>query len=278
MNELIVRDELKAVIGETNAFEFLASLPGQPMREVASRSTRLVQIGGQSYYCKYHHGVGWQEILKNLLIGRLAVVDASSERLASERLNEAGVKTLKVAAFGRRGSNPATRESFLLTDPVSPALSLEGLALCWQITRPEAAVRRALIRRVAKITRAMHESGVNHRDFYLCHLLLQTDSELSVHAIETARITIIDLHRAQCRERVPKRYLVRDLAGLYFSVMELGLSKSDRLRFLAAYFAAPLRQSLIEHDALLRRIERRAQGLFNKAVRKRILPSQIYLS
>lgn len=278
MFELIVRDELKATLGRTDAFQLLASLPGQSMREVSSRSTKLVRIGDQPYYCKFHQGVGWREILKNLLVGRLAVIDANSERRASERLNAAGVETLVVAAFGRRGLNPATRQSFLLTDPVSPALSLEALALCWQLNPPSPAIRRALIRRVARITRAMHDAGVNHRDFYLCHLLLQTQSELSVPAIEGARITVIDLHRAQCRKRVPKRYLVRDLAGLHFSSMELKLSKTDRLRFLAAYFDVPLRHSLKIHSSVLRRIDQRARNLFRKAVRKHILPSQIYLS
>lgn len=278
MNELVVRPELKTVLEHVDAFDYLANLPGQSMREVASRSTKLVRIDGKPYYCKFHQGVGWREILKNLLIGRLAVVDASSERLASERLNAAGIESLAVAAFGRRGSNPATRESFLLTDPVSPALSLEALALCWQLNRPMPAVRRALIQRVARIARAMHSAGVNHRDFYLCHLLLQADSKLTVSTVDSARITIIDLHRAQCRTHVPTRYLIRDLAGLHYSAMELELSTTDKMRFLAAYFDKPLRQCLVERASFLTRIDRRAKGLFRKAVRKHILPSQIYLS
>ncbi|MCR9278894.1 MAG: lipopolysaccharide core heptose(I) kinase RfaP [Pseudomonadaceae bacterium] len=277
MNELIARPELKPLLEAGDAFEVLMNLPGQSMREVASRSTRLVRIADKPYYCKFHRGVGWREIFKNLIIGRLAVVDANNERLASERLTAAGVESLSVAAFARRGANPATRESFLLTDPVSPALSLEALALCWQLNRPAPAVRRALIRRVAKLARAMHDAGVNHRDFYLCHLLLQTDSALTVEAIDRARLTIIDLHRAQCRERVPQRYLIRDLAGLHYSSMELRLSRADRLRFLSAYFNKPVRQCLAEDRRHLDRIDRRASDLFRKAQRKGILPSQIYL-
>jgi len=46
---------------------------------------------------------------------------------------------------------------------------------------------------------------------------------------------VIDLHRAQLRPHIRRRYRVKDLAGIFFSAMDLGLSRRDALRFIAAY-------------------------------------------
>jgi heptose I phosphotransferase len=89
----------------------------------------------------------------------------------------------------------------------------------------------------------MHQGGVNHRDFYLCHFLLHLDPPPTP---EHFRLSLIDLHRAQLRARTPRRWRDKDLAALYFSVLDIGLTKRDLLRFLAAYFARPLRLLLRE--------------------------------
>ncbi len=86
---------------------------------------------------------------------------------------------------------------------------------------------------------------------------------------------LIDLHRAQLRARVPYRWLVRDLGGLLYSTLDIGLTRGDRLRFLSEYFELPVRDLLLQHDRLLRAVERRAAQLYAKAERKRILPRQL---
>ncbi|MDH3641843.1 MAG: lipopolysaccharide core heptose(I) kinase RfaP, partial [Gammaproteobacteria bacterium] len=70
------------------------------------------------------------------------------------------------------------------------------------------------------------------------------------------------------------RWLVKDLGGLYYSAMDIGLTRRDVLRFLVWYFEQPLRDILSGNAALLRDIEARADQLYAKAERLEILPRQ----
>jgi len=48
-------------------FDMIMQLEGKVFRDVPRRKTSQVQIGGQSYFIKQHFGVGWPEVIKNLL-------------------------------------------------------------------------------------------------------------------------------------------------------------------------------------------------------------------
>ena len=77
------------------------------------------------------------------------------------------------------------------------------------------------------------------------------------------RQRLIDLHRAQIREHTPRRWRVKDLAGLYFSAMDCGLTRRDLLRFIRHYGAGRPRQA--SDQRLWRQVERQATGLYRKA-------------
>jgi heptose I phosphotransferase len=47
---------------------------------------------------------------------------------AYERLTELGVDTMRAVAYGERGSNPARRQSFMITEELAPTISLEDFA------------------------------------------------------------------------------------------------------------------------------------------------------
>ena len=81
-------------------------------------------------------------------------------------------------------------------------------------------------------------------------------------------MSLIDLHRAQVRPRVPQRWRYKDLAGLYFSALGIGLTQGDKLRFLRRYFQRPLRDILNEEEQLLRMLERQAARLQGRYQRK----------
>ena len=125
--------------------------------------------------------------------------------------------------------------------------------------------KRALIGRVAEMAGKMHRGGVNHRDFYICHFLLHLHPSPRP---EDFRLSLIDLHRAQVRSNIPKRWLYKDLASLYFSALDIGLTRRDRLRFLAGYFQRPWRAVLREQRHLLDYLEREAQRLLARYRRK----------
>ena len=68
---------------------------------------------------------------------------------------------------------------------------------------------------------------------------------------------------------MPRRWRDKDLAALYFSALDIGLTRRDLLRFLGAYFACPLRQILRDEAPLLSYLAsetRRLQARFDRKV------------
>jgi heptose I phosphotransferase len=272
------RIELRSDLGQRwhglDVFDVVDDLRGESVREMAGRSTIRVELDGAGFYAKRHFGTGWREIFKNLLTLRRPVIDAGNEYRATRALSAAGVSTLEIAGFGLRGRNPARRRSFLITDELAPVKSLEAYVLRWPEEPPAPGLKRRLIEEVAAISRAMHGAGINHRDYYLCHLLM-LHPELFGPQAPDPRIFVVDLHRAEIRNAVPYRWLVKDLGSLYFSAYEIALTRGDRLRFLAAYFQMPWRDVLARHSGLIADIAKRADRLYRKGRRKGILPRQV---
>ncbi|GAB1367692.1 lipopolysaccharide core heptose(I) kinase RfaP [Azonexus hydrophilus] len=248
-----------------DAFVAVDALDGEVFRQRDGRRTFRCEIGGRGYFVKIHHGIGWGEIVKNLLVGRAPILGAGNEWQAIHRLTAIGIDTMRAVAFGQRGWNPARRHSFLITEELAPTISLEDFCREWAHQPPPAALKHALIRRVADMAGRMHRAGVNHRDFYLCHFLLHLEPQPTA---QNLKLSLIDLHRAQSRTQVPRRWRDKDLAGLYFSALGIGLTQRDFLRFLRVYFARPLRAILREEAPLLRHLARESQRLQAKYARK----------
>jgi len=266
---LILAEPFKSLWAGKDAFEQVEGLQGQVYRELEARRTLRTEVDGKGYFVKIHRGVGWAEIAKNLVTARLPVLGAGQEWRAIQRLHQADVSTMTAVAYGERGSNPAQQHSFIVTEELAPTTDLEQLTMGWGDQPPAATMKWALIRRVAQMTGRMHAAGVNHRDCYICHFLLHTDAPFDA---EDFRLSVIDLHRAQVRHAVPKRWRDKDLAGLYFSALNIGLTRRDLLRFLKVYFGVvdsrPLRQILQDEAALLRWLQGKADRLRSRYTRK----------
>ncbi|MCL2345509.1 MAG: lipopolysaccharide core heptose(I) kinase RfaP [Desulfobulbus sp.] len=246
-------------------FVAVESLPGTVFRELEGRRTLRTEVAGRGYFVKIHRGIGWGDIFKNLFYLRLPVLGAENEWRASRRLTEIGVATLHAVAYGRRGGNPARQHSFIITEDLAPTVSLEDFCRNWPQQPPSTALKRALIARVADMAGRMHRAGINHRDFYICHFLLYLDPAPTPTAI---RLHLIDLHRAQCRPATPRRWRDKDLASLYFSALQIGLTRRDFLRFLRAYFLRPLRDTLRDEAPLFPYLEHEGQRLLERYQRK----------
>ena len=262
---LAIDEPFRSLWAGADPFVAVESLEGEVFRELEARRTLRTEAAGRGYFVKIHRGVGWAEIVKNLVSLRLPVLGARQEWLAIRRLTELGVDTMRAVAFGQRGSNPAKRHSFIVTEELTPTISLEDFCRDWPKAPPPLALKRALIERVAQMAGRMHRGGVNHRDFYICHFLLHLDP---VPTASELKLSIIDLHRAQVRDKTPRRWRDKDLASLHFSALNIGLTRRDRWRFLRTYFGQPLREILRDEAKLLAYLSREADRLQARFLRK----------
>ena len=262
--KLILAEPFKTLWQGKDSFVEVERLQGQVYRELEGRRTLRTEVDGRGYFVKIHRGIGWGEIAKNLLTAKAPVLGAGQEWRAIKRLQEVGVPTMTAVAYGEQGVNPATQHSFIITEELAPTISLEDYSLNWHEQPPSPRLKRALIAEVAQMAGTMHRAGVNHRDFYICHFLLHTDKAVSA---EDFRLSLIDLHRAQVRSATPQRWRNKDLAGLYFSTHDIGLTRRDLLRFLKRYFQSSLREILRDEAPLLKWLEARAEKLYQRKQR-----------
>ena len=280
------------------------------------RRTVSFSHNGERYYLKIHDGVGWKEIGKNLTSLRLPVLGAENEWKGVHHLRRQtllqnlGLNTLNIAGYGTRErrfwkilNNPAKRQSLIVTDEIPEAISLEDLfkdKLFWgrnanKIPK-KICFKRWLIEQLAQTARVLHNSGANHRDFYLSHFLLQRTKESHEPTPENSSLFLIDLHRMQIHKPrwtawikailqgalklqrphppesvTPRRWKMRDVSGLHYSSMDLGLTKRDLIRFISTYENISNRQVLEilqANDGFWRDVRSRAQNLYRSEKRR----------
>jgi heptose I phosphotransferase len=264
-----------------DAFDRILAIRGEVFRNMDGRKTLRFTLNGKRYFIKMHFGVGWKIIFKDLARLHFPTLSARTERLAITRLEELGVDTMKIVGYGEQGWNPARLKSFIITEELENTISLEDFCREWASRPPGFTLKQALIAEVAHIARRLHENGMNHRDFYICHFLLDRDSGKYTTDLrqgrgdeDNPRVFLIDLHRVQIRRRTPKRWIIKDLAGLYFSSMDIGLNRRDILRFMKIYRGKSLREVLTEEEGFWRRVNTRAIKLYKKIFGR--LPNPIF--
>ena len=237
------------------AFEKVRSLQGTVARSLETRKTLRFEMEDGAYYAKYHRGGSVGELLKNLLSLRMPVFSAKNEWEAIEHLHRHGVDTMTAVAYGYRGVAPLWTESFLITEELKNCISLEDVFLKGVWETLTVAERRDLVRLLAETVKRMHEAGVNHRDCYLCHFLWNREEN---------RLYIIDLHRSQIRASVPHRWLLKDIASLYFSSLSQDIPATYFMRFAKVYGQDKLKDLLPSISKKVEKIQRHNQSLKEK--------------
>jgi heptose I phosphotransferase len=229
--------DLRKALGNGSAsatFEKAMTLVGKPFRDVPGRKTSQVTLLGKQYFIKQHFGVGWREILKNIMTFKKPILGAMTEVHAIQKVTSLGIATTPLVAYGQRGYNPASLQSFVMTADLGDIISLEDVCAQWKHHSPDIKLKRRLIIATAKLARTIHENGVNHRDFYLCHLCLDTQA-LNKPDLTNINLYLIDLHRVIIHNTPSTKANMKDIAALYFSSLDVGLTARDYLRFKRYY-------------------------------------------
>lgn len=266
--KLFLAEPFASQWSEKDPFQAAFSLTGDTYRDMGDRCTTRFVFEGRAYFVKTHSGVGIGEILKNFLYLRIPVLGAENEYRAIGRLNELGVETMTAAAFGRTGWIPSRECSFLITEALEPTEPLDEYCNPEVLAVMGVSERRSLVRRLARISRTLHDSGVNHRDFYLCHFLLDTSEKYADVPVSQRPIYLIDLHRMQIRHRTPRRWRHKDLSALYYSAKRIGFDQRDVLCFIREYKQQSLREAIDFGKSFWASVVKEADKLYDKGVRK----------
>ena len=81
LSDIYLRLDLGKLWGGEDVFSAVQQLKGDVFRHKEGRRTLRFEVAGKSYFLKYHQGVGWLEIVKNLL--QLRILLTISELLHS---------------------------------------------------------------------------------------------------------------------------------------------------------------------------------------------------
>ncbi|WP_353408942.1 lipopolysaccharide core heptose(I) kinase RfaP [Arenicella sp. 4NH20-0111] len=270
--QLYITNELRQALRGEDSFYQMMNIGGKVYREALGRRTLRFTRGEKDYFLKMHTGVGWGEIFKNIIYLRAPVVGALNEWHGVHRLKDLEIDTMTVSAYGIRGRNPATKHSFIVTEALPTETSLEDFCGEWSNNPPttlkEIRLKRWILNKVVETARVIHENGANHRDFYLCHFLLDAHFEEDNHVSQESKLYLIDLHRIQMRRKTPERWAVKDIAGLYYSSKEIGLTQRDLYRFMKLYRGKSLREILRTEMPFWRKVVSRGNKLYESEKRK----------
>ncbi len=144
-----------------------------------------------------------------------------------------GIATPRVVAFGDQWTGPFEKRSVIITEQLPDAESLERKRPVFfqDITlNTSRQSKRVFITSLAQWIARFHALGYCHRDLYLSHIFYDSEGQFY----------LIDLTRVFKPQLLKRRYLVKDLAQLYYSTPADCVSRTDLLRFYRAYTEQPL--------------------------------------
>ncbi|MDD5011332.1 MAG: lipopolysaccharide kinase InaA family protein, partial [Phycisphaerae bacterium] len=167
--------------------------------------------------------------LKNWLTRRKKITLMACDHRPAEELRKLGINTPQTIAFGEQWQGLFEKRSFIITEKIPDAHSLEEKLPI---------ERENFIKNLAAFVRKFHDTGFRHRDLYLCHIFCDSKTNF----------TLIDLNRVFKPLLFSKKYLIKDLAQLYYSVPGDSVTETDWLKFFRVYLQ---KDNLSKKDELL---------------------------
>ena len=239
-NGIIIHDTYRPLLIQNGLADFNALMyyrHGEVIKQShAERSTIKLMLTGKhgavGAYLKRYQSSGFKTVIRSFVSCSLprTALDEWNAILAFHRL---GIPTMIPLAVGVQKRSGLKKESFLLTREIEGTERLDHYLLRHflpPLTDDQRREKRRLFKALALLVQQMHHSGCNHRDLYLCHVLVKKDTSLNWH------IYLADLHRVDQRRHVRLRWKVKDLAALNYSADICSVTRTDRLRFLKHYY------------------------------------------
>jgi tRNA A-37 threonylcarbamoyl transferase component Bud32 len=208
------REQLGAM-GLTDAPAVL-ELPGEVVCGHSDRHVVRVELGGEVFYLKRQHRVGWRERFRQRLAGFGWSSRSEREARLLLELEAAGFRAPAWVAYGEDGQGRA----FLLLEELAGLVELRHILRNTALTQAD---RRELIGRVGRHTAELHAADYGTPDLTAKHVFIDPDSFAP---------TLIDWQNATCGK---KPDMGRSLAALHASLPDELASTRERLRCLRVY-------------------------------------------
>jgi heptose I phosphotransferase len=209
--------------------EAMRFIGGERVDANRKRSVVRIRFEGERFFLKRFTHPPAKDALGRVFRLKRPKTHAEHEWEMIQALGEIGVGAPDVAGVGAERGRGFRRRSFLLTAELTDHVPLDRYLeeRATDFRRPSG--RRGFLEDLAGLVHRMHASGISHPDLYSWHIFVRgTGGERA--------FALIDLHRAAQRKRISLFDAVRDLTGLHLTVPRGTSGRTDRLRFLRAYF------------------------------------------
>jgi heptose I phosphotransferase len=175
---------------------------------------------------------------------------AEEESLGIRALEIEQIPTVPLVGWGRLVDG----RSFLITEDLGEYLDAEKAVA-------EGLLFGEILEATADLAAKLHGCGLHHRDLYLCHFFVKPEQPGDVRLIDAARV-----------KRLPgwltrRRWIVKDLAQFWFSILSLPVTDGQRMQWLERYAAKRGDESAA---GLRRAIERKAAMIARHDVKLRL--------
>lgn len=214
-------------------------------------------------YLKRFGRPSWRMWWERLIKLRANSPTAMSDFQSAQRLAQAGVAVPRPVAVGEQRRGLREKRSFVMLEELPDADALERLLPRWDEAAQTYILlrdRKNLVIEAADLVRRLHGAGYVHRDLYLSHLFVSRDET------GAERLVLIDLQRVFRPDLRKRRWVVKDLAQLYYSSLAL-VTRTQMLRFARHYFGGDKLTSA--QKSLCRAVVRKARRMARRLERRR---------
>ena len=213
-----------------NTLERVKAFRGQPVKDHKGRRDilRIITSDGNGNELVLFLKRSWRPYRKDGLASLLRRGQVWSisrmEWENSKALQDAGVRTAVLVAYGEDCGPLWERFSFILTETAS------GQQTVQQFLREcgERAERRRVFDALARLVRQMHDAGMATPDLFTRHIFVDVKSE-------PPQFCLIDMARLDRGTAVSPRLRARDLAALNITAPLRCVTARERIRFLQVY-------------------------------------------
>ena len=248
----------------------MATSRGRCLRALKVRENWRLELNGTShpprgFYLKKHHVRTWLSRLGAKLGSGPGETAGRVEAKNVGRLAADGIGVMRLVAYGEKLRGDGRLESFVLTEELEGHTQLDHfLSRRFPIRQLHHTVLRdhdldRLIRRVAEVAGKFHRAGYNHRDLYCCHFFVKEPTPGQFE------IKLIDLQRVQRRRWFRRRWLVKDLAQLAYSVPRDRIKCTQKMAFIRHYLGVrklrPCDKRLIREVLAKQQLMEQKQGI-----------------